>query len=289
MQVSTGRGARAAALGVAALLAAGCGSTAAGHRTRAALPAANAVKLAANQASQASSITATINMQMSGQRPATMQGTMAMRTRPALAMDMNIASMTVNGHDLPGGMREILVGNGLYLSTRQLSRMAGRPWVMIPASTLNQATGNAFSQLEQQLQQQDPLSSARMLGAAKNVKQTGTGTVGGVPVTRYSGTIPVQDGLSMLSPQLRELEQRALSSLGVSVVPFSAAVDQQHQIRQLEEWMTGTSERMVTTVSVTGLNQPVSVQPPPASQVGRLPAGGPSSGSASGSGPGTAG
>lgn len=175
------------------------------------------------------------------------------------------------------------------MHAQQLASRVGKPWILIPASSLNQATGNAFSQFSQQIQQQDPLSSARMLGAATDVRQTGTGTADGVPVTRYSGVIPVQRGLSKLKPQVRQQAQRQLSSMGVSTVSFIAAVDQQHRIRQLTEQMNGTAERMMTTFSVTSLNQPVTIQPPPASQVATMPANGPSSGSAPGSSPGTAG
>jgi len=286
MQLTASRGGVIAALAVTAALAAGCGTagsntTASSKSQGAGVSAADAVKLAADQASQTTAMTAGISVRMSGQQPGSMQGTIAMRTKPSLAMEMNLTSVAVGGQSVPGGMRQILVTKGLYLSTPQLSRLAGKPWVLIPASMLNQASGNAFSQLGQQLQQQDPLSSARMLGAATNVRQIGTGTADGVPVTRYSGVIPVQRGLSRLTPQLRNQAQRKLSSMGITTVSFIAALDQQHRIRQLQEWMNGTAERMVTTVSVTGLDQPVSIEPPPASQVGQIPVGPPSSGSGS--------
>ena len=285
----------AAAAAAVAALAAGCGAgggkstSSAPKNTSTALPAADAVRLAANQTSQFKSVNAGINMRMSGQRAVAMQGTIAMRTQPSLGMEMNIPSITANGQNLPGGMREILLAKGIYLHAQQLTSMAGKPWVFIPASTINQKTGGAFSQLSQQVQQQDPLSSARMLGAAENVKRIGSGSVNGVPVTRYSGTIPVQRGLSRLNSQQRAQLQQMLSSMGISTVSFTAGVDQQHQIRQLTEQMNGTSERMLTTVTVTGLNQPVSIQAPPASQVGKLPASAPSSGSSSGGSAGTMG
>lgn len=290
MQLTASRSGRIAALALTAAVAAGCGTagskpagsgTAAQHTT---VTAADAVKLAADQASQTTSMTAHMSVRMAGQQPGAMQGTIAMRTKPSLGMDVNLTSVTMNGQSIPGGMHELLLSNGLYLNSPQLSRLAGKPWVLIPSSALNQATGNAFGQLRQQLQQQDPLSSARMLGGATNVRQIGTGTVGGVPVTRYSGVIPVQRGLSMLTPKLRQQARQKLSSMGIKTVSFTAALDQQHRIRQLQERMNGTAERMATTITVTGLNQPVSVQPPPASKVGRLPMPGSSSGSASGAG-----
>jgi hypothetical protein len=270
MQVITPRAGRVAVLGVAAVLVAGCGSTASNPVTHA-LSAAQVIKLAANQASQVNTVSADISVRMSGQQTGNMQGTMTMRIRPDLAMDLKLTQMTMGSQNLPGGMHEILTGHGLYMQMPQLRQMTGKPWMLIPESTLNKATGNTFSQLAQQTQQEDPLSSAQMLGAAQNVKQIGTGTVAGVPVTRYSGVISVQAALSKLSPQLRKLAQQEFSSLAVRTVPFTAAVDQQHQIRQVDEQINGTSEQTTTSFTIIELNQAVSIQPPPASQVSQMP------------------
>ena len=274
MQVIPARAACAAALGMAAVLAAGCGNSATSSQGIHAVPAAQVIKLAAYQASQVNSVSADINARMSGQQTGSMQGTETMRIRPSLGMDVNLTQATINGRRLPGGMGAILSSQGMYMRMPMLSQaMHGKPWVLIPESALNKASGNMFSQLTQQMQQQDdPLSSARMLSAAHNVKQIGTGTVAGVPVTRYSGVVAVQEALSKLSPQARNLAQRQYSSMGITTIPFTAAVDQQHQVRQLGLQMNGTSEQMTVSFTVTGLNQPVSIKPPPSSQVSRLPA-----------------
>lgn len=274
MQVTPARAAGAAALGMAAVLVAGCGNSATISQGTHALPAAQVIKLAADQASQVNSVSAAINVKMSGQQPGSMRGTEKMRIRPSLAMDVNLTQATINGQRLPGGMRAILSSKGMYMRMAMLSQAThGKPWLLIPESALNKASGNMFGQLTQQVQQQDdPLSSARMLSAAHNVKQIGTGTVAGVPVTRYSGVIQVQQALSKLSPQLRNLAKRQYSSMGITTIPFTAAVDQQHQVRALRMQMNGTSEQMTMSFTVTGLNQPVSIKPPPSRQVFRLPA-----------------
>lgn len=273
MQITPARAAWGAALGMAAALAAGCGNSATSNQGTHALPAAEVVKLAAHQTSQVNSVTGDVAVRMSGQQPGSMQGTMTERIRPDLAANVNLTQATINGRSLPGGIREILSSQGIYIRMPMLSQeTGGKPWVLIPESALNKATGNMFSQLTQQVQQENPLSSAQMLSAAHNVKQIGTGTVAGVPVTRYSGVVPVQEALSKLNPQARNLAQRQFSSMGITTIPFTAAVDQQHQLRQFSLQMNGTSEQMTMSFTLTGLNQPVSIKPPPSSQVTRLPA-----------------
>lgn len=275
MQVIPARAACAAALGMAAVLAAGCGNSATSSQgTTHALPAAQVIKLAANQASQVNSVSADIKVQMSGQQPGSMQGTEKMRIRPSLGMDLNLTQATINGQRLPGGLRAILSSRGMYMRMAMLSQAThGKPWLLIPQSVLNKASGNMFSQLTQQLKQQDdPLSSARMLSGAHNVRQIGTGTVAGVPVTRYSGVVQVQEALSKLNKQARNLAQREYSAMGITSIPFTAAVDQQHQVRQLDLQMNGTSEQVRTSFTVTGLNQPVTIKAPPSRLVTRLPA-----------------
>lgn len=264
---------RAGVLAVAATLAAGCGaaSSSGGSTGAKVLSAENVVKLAASQASQVSTMSAQISVQMTGQQPMRMQGTMTMSTQPSLTMDMNLSNATMNGKSM-GSMRELLLSRGIYIKTPTMSQISGKPWTEIPTAALNKASGNEFGQLTQRLQQQDPLSSAQMLNAAQDVKQVGTGTVNGVPVTRYSGVIPVQAAISKLTPKLQSMARKQFSTLGISTLSFTAGVDGQHQIRQLDDQAKGTAAQMVTSFTVTGLNQPVSITAPPASQVNVLSA-----------------
>jgi hypothetical protein len=195
-----------------------------------------------------------------------------MRSRPSLEMDLDMTHAAFGGQSIPGGMHEILTSQGLYMQMAQLRQATGKPWMMIPESQLKKAAGGAFNQLAQQAQQQNPLSSAQMLAAAQNVKQTGTGTVAGVPVTRYSGVISVQQALTKLNPQLRKQAQQQFASQGIRTIPFTAAVDSHHQVRQVDEQISGKGGKATVSFTITGLNQPVNIQQPPASQVSQAPA-----------------
>lgn len=269
MHVIARRSRWAAAAGAVAVLAAGCGSA---KQPAHGLSAAQVINLAASQASQVNSVNADLSLRTSGQQAGNMQGTVAMRLRPSLEMDLDMSQASLGGQSIPGGMREILTGQGLYMQMSQLRQATGKPWMLIPQSALNKASGGAFGQLAQQTQQQNPLSSAQMLAAAQNVRQTGTGTVAGVPVTRYSGVISVQKALTKLNPQLRKLAQQQFASQGVSTIPFTAAVDANHQIRQVNEQINGTGEQAAVSFTITSLNQPVNIHQPPASQVSQMPA-----------------
>jgi hypothetical protein len=53
---------------------------------------------------------------------------------------------------------------------------------------------------------------------------------------------------------------------------FEIWLDDQHQVRKLVITEHGTTESVVLSELVTSINQPVSVQVPPASQVATMPA-----------------
>lgn len=115
MQRTASRSAGISAVVLAAAVAAGCGAggshNTGSHNTGSAggthpVTAMDAVRLAASQTGQTRSLTGVVSTRMSGQRPGAMQGTMAMRTQPSLAMEMNATSIAMNGQSVPGGMRK---------------------------------------------------------------------------------------------------------------------------------------------------------------------------------------
>jgi len=260
-----------AAGAAAVLLAAGCGGGGT-HQAAQALSPQQAITLAANQAKQVNSFGSTLSITMSGTVSGTMGGTMQIRNRPSLLADADFSTFNVEGHSLPGGMREILTNRTIYLKMALLSQELHKPWVKISFSQLQQGTGVNFSQLTQQVQSNNPLVQTRMLAAAKDVRKVGTQTIGGVSTTHYTGSYPVSAGLAKLPASLRAAEQKGLQTLGIKTVRFNVWIDGQHQTRKIVVTETGSVETIKVTMQVTGINHPVSVTLPPASQVATIPA-----------------
>ena len=113
-----------------------------------------------------------------------------------------------------------------------LSQKLHKPWVEISFAELR-GTGVNLSQLTQQVQSNNPLVQTQMLAGAKNVREVGTQTTGGVKITHYTGSYPVSAGIVKLPPSLRPVEQQRLTALGIRIVEFNAWIDSQHQTRKI--------------------------------------------------------
>jgi len=259
--------------GAALLLAAGCSSGGAAHPAAHALSPIQAITLAARQAKQVNSFTSTLSIKMSGAVSGIMAGTMQIRTRPSLLADANLSTLAFGGQSLPGGIQEILTSRSIYLKMALLSQKLHKPWVEISFAELR-GTGVNLSQLTQQVQSNNPLVQTQMLAGAKNVREVGTQTTGGVKITHYTGSYPVSAGIVKLPPSLRPVEQQRLKALGIRIVEFNAWIDSQHQTRKIVVTENGSTEQLTVTMQVTGINQPVSVSLPPAGQVATIPASG---------------
>lgn len=260
-----------AAGAAAVLLAAGCGGGGM-HQAAQALSARQEITLAANQAKQVNSFGVTLNVTMSGTASGTMAGTMHIRTRPSLLAEADISTIDVGGQSLPGGMHEIVTDRSIYLKMAALSRELHKPWVKISFSEMQQGAGINVSQLIQQVQNNNPLVQTQMLAAAKDVRAVGTQTIDGVSTTHYTGSYPASAGLAKLPASERAAAEKGLRTLGVKTVGFNVWIDGQHQTRKIVVAETGSVENMTMTMQVTGINQPVSVTLPPASQVAVIPA-----------------
>ena len=265
----------AAAAGLAALLAAGCSAGTAQHAATPAKPGASpqqAVELAAYHAKTATSVTATVSMQMTGAVTMTMSGTLAEQIRPRLLAEMRIPVLKAAGQTLPGGMTEILAGQAFYMHAPDLPLPGGKPWVKIPFSDLTGTSGVNLGQLLQQAQNENPMMQAQMLASAKGVHEAGKTTVGGVPVTEYTGHYSMADALASIPASERSAADQQMTKAGVGSVDFTVWLDDQQMVRKLVLTVPSSAFTMTMTMLVTGINQPVTVQLPAASQTTVAPA-----------------
>jgi len=267
----------AAAAALTAVLAAGCsGTPQASHTDHAGSGAApapgQAIELAAAHAAVANSVTANITMRGSGSTPLTMSGSLREVVRPNLAAELNFPSLSAAGQSLPGGMSEIVTGKAAYLRLSGISQLiGGKSWLKVPFSELDKALGVNFEQLIQQAQDNSPLVQMQLLAGATGVRVVGTGTIGGIHVTEYSGSYPMAAALKRLPAGLRSQVGQQAVKAGISSVSFNVWLDGQQQVRKLIVVEHGTMEDMTVTMLVTSINQPVSIKLPPAADVATIP------------------
>lgn len=268
----------AAVLGSVAVAAAGCssGGSAAASATRPAAPTPQQVILDAAHTSQAAtSIAGTISATVTkaGAGTTQMSGTTQERLRPSLLAELDITRLAAAGQSISGGMTEIITPSAFYMKSSMFpaSATGGKAWVAIILSDLG-ASGSALQSLLSQAENSNPASQTQLLTASKDVKKVGTGTIGGVPVTEYTGSVALAQALAKLPANLRSQMRTKFTQSGLTTGRFKVWIDGQNQMRKMVITEVGTKVSETITVTVSAYNQPVTITVPPASQVYTLPA-----------------
>ena len=273
------------AAGVTAILAAalaGCATSNSGTgATKASAPTSplSAVRLASKTTSGASSFTGTISLHAtaksgaSGSQNVAMTATMAEQVHPSLLVELRIGTFSAAGTTLPGGMDEIVTPSALYMKWSFLTQELHltKPWLGIPLSSLSKSTGINLSQLSSQATNSSPLNESQMLAGASDVRKVGTGTVNGVAVTEYTGTLNLQKGLQQLHGSVKSQVQKEITAAGLTTATFTMWIDANHTMRKAIINENGANLTEKITVTVDTLNQPVNIHVPTASQTTPLP------------------
>lgn len=271
------------AAGLTAILAAAltaCGSSSgSGSSTAASTTPLDAVRLAAQTSNGASSFTGTVSLRPSAKDGTTSSGGTSLdasfteQLRPSLLASVDVQSMSTTGASLPGGMTEILTPGTLYLKWSYLTQLlhTAKPWISLPLSTVGKSSGINFSQIFSQASSSSPLAESQLLGGATSVRKVGTGTVGGVPVTEYTGTMSLDKGLKYLSASSRSQLQKEFTAAGLTTATFTVWIDGKHTVRKSVIKENGSTISETVTTTITSINQPVNIQVPPTSQTTPFP------------------
>ena len=269
----------AAALAGCSAGSSGTGATAAGTHAAAASSPLDAVQLAAKTTGGANSFTGTMSVQATAKAGApssgdvSMTATMAEQLRPSLLAEVQIGTLSAAGQSLPGGLSEIITPSNLYMKWSVLTQQlhSNKPWLVIPVSALSKSSGVNLSQLFSQATNSSPLNESQMLAGASGVRKVGTGTMDGVAVTEYTGTVSLDKGMQYLSGSSKAAMQKQIAAAGLSTATFTVWVDGQRVMRKAVITEQGTAVTEVVTVAISTINQPVNIQVPAADQTTPLP------------------
>ncbi|MEU6996762.1 LppX_LprAFG lipoprotein [Nonomuraea sp. NPDC046570] len=259
-----------AATGAAALFAvAGCGSNAQPIQVN--LAAAEVLEQAAQKTQEVSSYTvdAVVDVNHPKEGAGKLQGRMLYQNKPELAADLTVDSATFGGQSLPGGARAILQGQTLYVKVEALTKVVGgtKPWIKVNLAEAGDQ-GEAQKYLDQ-VKQFDLANVTKMVTASENVKSVGTENVNGVDTTHYSGSFPVDAAVQQLPADQQDKARTNMADL--KDIKFDIWVDAQGLPAKLT--MSGAQEGATFNASLffKGFNEPVTIEAPPADQVGELP------------------
>jgi hypothetical protein len=278
---------RLAAAGAIVILASGlaaCGSagpkTGSGQQAQAQTPL-QAIQLAADTSRAVNSFAATVNVKLNsssgmlgGSGAVNLTGTVTEQLHPSLLVEADYANFAMAGQNLPGGMNLVLTSSAAYLKLSVLTQAlhTSKQWIEFPFSELSKATGVNLGSLFSQLESSSPLSQSQLFAGATNVLEVGTGTINGVAVTEYSGTVAMAKALAKLPADVRSSLGPVIKKAGITSSRFTEWVDAQHMVRKVVVTEIGGSTNETITTTITSINQPVSIQVPSASQTDTLPA-----------------
>jgi hypothetical protein len=275
----------AAALAGCSAASSGAGATASASASAAGRTAASspldAVQLAAKTTGGASSFTGTMSLRATAKPGAastgdvSMTASMAEQLRPSLLAEVQIGTLSAAGQSLPGGLSEIITPSNLYMKWSVLTQElhTGKPWLVIPVSALSKSSGVDLSQLFSQATSTSPLNESQLLTGATGVRKVGTGTIDGVPVTEYTGTVSLDKGMQYLTGSAKAAMQKQITAAGLTTATFTVWVDGQRVMRKAVITEHGTAVTEVITVAINTINQPVNIQVPAAGQTTPLPSG----------------
>ncbi|MGH3298161.1 MAG: hypothetical protein ACRDP7_40865 [Trebonia sp.] len=203
-----------------------------------------------------------------------MAATFAEQLHPSLLASVDIQLLGAAGASLPGGIAEIVTPSTLHMRWSYLTQMLhlSKPWLAVPVSSLGNASGVNLSQLLDQANSTGPLTQSQLLQGATSVRQVGTGSVGGVPVTEYTGTIPLDKAIAYLSAAEKTQLQQAMATAGITDATFTVWIDSQHTVRKAVVVEGGTVVNETITTTITSINQPVNITLPTSAQTSQLPA-----------------
>jgi hypothetical protein len=271
----------AATIGAVVIFSAGCaasGSSTSGSGaktgTTAQLSAQKALQLAAAHSQQVSSFSATMNIQATtASGDLTMAGAFKEQLHPTLLGEMNISGITAGGQTVPGGMSVIITPTVFYLRFPPLMQAmhVSKTWAKLPLTALGPSGANLSSLLDQ-AESSSPIAQTRLLSQSKDVKEVGTGVINGVAVTEYTGTYSMSQALAAMPAAERAALAQSVSASGIHSVRFTVWLDDQERTRKLVVVETGTGVSETVTMNVSGYNQPVNIQLPPAAETYTVPA-----------------
>ena len=241
------------------------------------------VRLAAQTAAGVTSFTGTMSLQTSARPGATgsaqslgnvtMSATFTEELHPSLLANVDITSLSSAGMSLSGGVSEIVTPATIYLKWGFLTQTLHltRPWLSIPVSAMSKSSGVNFGQLFSQVSSSGPLSESQLLGGAASVRKVGSTTIGGVPVTEYSGTLPLSKGIQFLTGSARTQMAQAITEAGFTTATFTAWIDAEHTVRKAIVTEYGKTMDETITTTITSIDKPLSISLPTASQTAPLP------------------
>lgn len=210
---------------------------------------------AANKTEKSKSMAFTMDMTVLGNK---ITSTGALSYGPPMAMTMTMNTPA-------GAMETRLIGTMMYLKVPS-GAPAGKPWIKMDLTASPVLGGVDMSQMIKQMENCDPSKQIKALLETGKLTVIGEDTVDGVRTVHYKGTIPVDEYLKQVGPNMRAQQKANFDKLGIKEVTTELWVDEKYQPRKVD---TTVGETKVQ-VRYSDFGKPVTVAAPPAAETASL-------------------
>lgn len=237
------------------------------------LTAAQALTKTSQKTGQSASFRADITVAGTGSRAFTVRADGQFRLRPALAFSGRLNEFSQNGQQIPGiAGQAVFTGNVLYAKSPRIAQMAGgKPWVKLDLDRAQQRTGIDFARIVKQVERVNPAELTKMFTASDDARKVGTEKIDGVETVHYTGSVTVREALERVDPARRDDLRRALPKDANERINFDVWLDKDQLPRKLVVKGQGDQGEHVTlTILGSDYGKSVTVQAPPADQVGDI-------------------
>jgi hypothetical protein len=166
---------------------------------------------------------------------------------------------------LPGdsGTIQVIVSDGkTYANLPKALNPLGTPWLLVTPDSANPIVKQLAPSLDAALTAVSLGSLSVLVGAAKSVDVKGTTTIGGALATHYAIEVEIAKLPSTLPGRAE------LAASGADTLPLQLYVDTEGRPVRAGPELTVQGASVSINVDYSRYNKPVTITPPPASQVG---------------------
>jgi hypothetical protein len=161
-----------------------------------------------------------------------------------------------------GDIRVIVADGKTYAKLPSSMNPSGKPYLLVSTNSSNPTIRQLAPYLDSVLSAVSPASFSVLAGAAKSVELKGSEPVDGVSTTHYSIQVEIAK-LPATYPGKAEL-----ASGGVAVLPLELYLDSQGRPVKAIPHVTVQGQDVPISAQYSDYNKPVSIQAPPADQIG---------------------
>jgi hypothetical protein len=199
--------------------------------------------------------------------------------------DTSNCTLTFSSPQAAGNFSALFVSPNLYVQLPAADKAqlpTGKTWISLNLNTVSEAKlGASLSQLSSSSQESTQLLSYLQSVSTSGITTVGPATIKGEPTTEYKATIDLTKAADQKSPAAQAAIKSLEAQVNATTLPVQVWLDAQGRVRQVSQQLQvstnsqssgGTtipaaSGSVSTTADYYDFGTPVSVQPPPASQV----------------------